>query len=365
MPGVMLEQVGRNFGPVTAVDRVSLTIDDGEFVTLLGPSGCGKTTTLRMVAGLERNDTGRITIGDRVVSDAVAGLFVPPDHRQLGMVFQSYAIWPHMTVFDNVAYPLRVRRTAQATIMEKVTAALRLVEMERFADRPAPALSGGQQQRVAIARALVFEPEVLLLDEPLSNLDARLRGQMGDEFRSLQRRLGITSLYVTHDQEEAMALSDRVVVMQQGRILQIGTPEEVYQRPASRAVASFFGHPNLIEARVADCRAGDGGFRLTVEGAGWRGDCRAGETYDRDDPVLVMVRPENVVLAAPDAAPRDGQIAWPGRVVDGIFRGSRRSILAEAPGMRFNVEAPAMRSARVGDVVTLMVAADSAWALRP
>src|SRR5579864_3103030 len=175
-----------------------------------------------MVAGLERNDTGRITIGERVVSDARTGLFVPPDRRKLGMVFQSYAIWPHMTVFDNVAYPLSVRGVGRAVQRQKVMAALQLVEMERYADRPAPALSGGQQQRVAIARALVFEPELLLLDEPLSNLDARLRTQMGVEFRALQRRLKITTLYVTHDQEEAMALSDRVVVMDKGRALQVG-----------------------------------------------------------------------------------------------------------------------------------------------
>src|SRR4051812_13862837 len=267
MVAVLVEDVSRTFGDFVAVNHVSLKVERGEFVTLLGPSGCGKTTTLRMVAGLEQNTGGRISIADRVVSDAASGLFVPPDHRQLGMVFQSYAIWPHMTVFDNVAYPLKIRRRSKTEIRNRVMAVLRLVEMDKFAERPAPALSGGQQQRVAIARALVFEPEVLLLDEPLSNLDARLRTQMGDEFRALQKRLGITSLYVTHDQEEAMALSDRVVVMQGGNILQIGAPEEIYQRPNSRAVAAFFGSPNLLDAKVSACVPdGAGKFNLTVSG---------------------------------------------------------------------------------------------------
>ena len=179
MSNVVLEKVSRKFGDFTAVSAVDLAVKEGEFVTLLGPSGCGKTTTLRMVAGLEQNTGGRISIGGRLVSDAGRGLFVPAEHRALGMVFQSYAIWPHMTVFDNVAYPLRVRRMGRSEIRDRVLEALRLVEMADYADRPAPALSGGQQQRVAIARALVFEPALLLLDEPLSNLDARLRAQMG------------------------------------------------------------------------------------------------------------------------------------------------------------------------------------------
>ena len=279
------------------------------------------------------------------------------------MVFQSYAIWPHMTVFDNVAYPLRIRRRPRSEIRERVQAALRLVEMEGFADRPAPALSGGQQQRVAIARALVFEPEVLLLDEPLSNLDARLRTQMGDEFRALQKRLGITSLYVTHDQEEAMALSDRVVVMQAGRILQVGTPEEIYQRPTSRAVAAFFGSPNLLDAKVTGCNRGpDSKFELTVAGLNWTGHCLAGEPFATGEPVLVLVRPEN--MRVDGNAGNGSPMTWSGRITDAIFRGPRRSMVVETEGLRLTVEAPALLRARVGDEITLKVPHAGAWAIR-
>jgi iron(III) transport system ATP-binding protein len=364
MTALTIEDVCCRFGGVAAVDGFSLAVAAGEFVTLLGPSGCGKTTTLRMVAGLERATAGRISIGDRIVSDPAANVFVPPEERRLGVVFQSYAIWPHMTVFENVAYPLRVRRRSSAEIRQQVAAALRLVEMEAFADRPSPALSGGQQQRVAIARALVFEPQVLLLDEPLSNLDARLRTQMGDEFRALQRRLAITCLYVTHDQEEAMALSDRVVVMDRGHALQTGTPEAIYRRPASREVAAFFGAPNLLEARVTACRPhGENEFRLDVEGDGWHGECCAAEAFSPPEPVVVLVRPENVVLNPGTAAP--GAIVWRGKVTDSIFRGPRLSLEVATPTGAIQVEATALCGIRVADAVEIGVAPEGAWAIRP
>jgi iron(III) transport system ATP-binding protein len=365
MPALVIENVSCAFGAVVAVDRFNLTVESGEFVTLLGPSGCGKTTTLRMVAGLERNSAGRILIGDVVASDPAAGIFLPPEQRQLGVVFQSYAIWPHMTVFENVAYPLRVRRRAAPDIKEQVAAALRLVEMAAFADRPSPALSGGQQQRVAIARALVFAPRILLLDEPLSNLDARLRTQMGDEFRALQRRLGITSLYVTHDQEEAMALSDRVAVMDRGRVLQIGSPEDIYQRPASRAVAAFFGSPNLFDGRVQGCRSdGDNRYCVTVAGAGWQGECRSAEAYRVGEGVIVLARPENVSLAAgPDG--EAGAITFAGEVREKIFRGPRVSLKVATPDRIISVEANALGCIGVGARVQLTIPSAGAWAIRP
>jgi iron(III) transport system ATP-binding protein len=364
MSNVILEKVSRAFGSFIAVDSVDLRVNEGEFVTLLGPSGCGKTTTLRMVAGLEQNTSGRISIGNEVVSDAGRGVFVPSERRRLGMVFQSYAIWPHMTVFENVAYPLRVRRKSGAEIRDLVARALRLVEMQDFAERPAPALSGGQQQRVAIARALVFEPKVLLLDEPLSNLDAKLRLQMGDEFRSIQRRLGMTSLYVTHDQAEAMALSDRVVVMDRGRIQQIGAPEEIYRYPANRVVAAFFGAPNLLEASVESCaRIDDRRVQLSVVGKGWRGACESASEIRPGQAVTVMVRPEDARIAAPDAARSDQELRWSGQIAHTIFRGPIRSVVVQTDDGRLNVDAPPFGDFSVGDNVTVVVPQQSAWAV--
>ena len=362
MAVVLLENVGRTYGAFTAVEGVDLAVNKGEFLTFLGPSGCGKTTTLRMIAGLERNTGGRIMIEDTVVSDPAANWFVPPERRQLGMVFQSYAIWPHMTVFENVAYPLRIRRMAKAEVTRRVNDVLDLIEMRHLADRPAPALSGGQQQRVAIARALVFEPSVLLLDEPLSNLDAKLRTQMGEEFRKLQQRLGITTLYVTHDQDEAMALSDRIVVMQSGNVLQIGSPQQIYHRPENLAVARFVGSPNVLDARVQASADADGLHRLNVQGDGWSGTALASRSYGAGESVHVMVRPENLRLAG--AAPVvDTDLTLKGMVTDLVFRGAVYSVTIAVASMHLTLELPSATTVAIGDELDVYVPQGTAWAL--
>src|SRR5438270_3576619 len=246
---------------VNAVDGISLGIETGKLVTLLGPSGCGKTTTLRCLAGLERPEAGRIVIGNETVFDSAKRIFVSPSDRGIGMVFQSYAIWPHMTVFENVAFPLRVareRKYSGAEIKDKVARALEMVRMSGYETRPATQLSGGQQQRLAFARGLVREPKILLLDEPLSNLDAKLREQMRVELKRLQKRLGITTVYVTHDQSEALALSDEIAVFSAGRIIQRGTPQDIYRKPMSQFVADFIGSANFLPGTVSESNPADG-----------------------------------------------------------------------------------------------------------
>src|SRR3978361_2014736 len=245
-PRIEVSGLTVRYNEVVAVGGISFAIQPGELVTLLGPSGCGKTTTLRAVAGLEDPAEGTIRLGGETVYSSAQRRNVPSEKRGLSMVFQSYAIWPHMTVFDNVAYGLNVRKLPRAEVVESVRRVLDMVQMTRFSDRPASRLSGGQQQRIALARAIAFSPTVLLFDEPLSNLDAKLRTEMRVEIRELQRRLDITSLYVTHDQEEALAISDRVIVMNHGRIEQIGSSETIYNRPRSLFVADFLGGANRL-----------------------------------------------------------------------------------------------------------------------
>lgn len=281
---------------VFAVNKASFEVGAGEMVTLLGPSGCGKTTTLRLVAGLERANSGTITIGGREVVNIASGVFVPPHRRNLGMVFQSYAVWPHMTVIENVAYALEGRGLSKADMKKHAMEALATVQLSHLADRPAPRLSGGQQQRVAIARAIVGKPQALLFDEPLSNLDAKLRGEMRSEISRLQRRIGLSSIYVTHDQAEALAISDWVIVMKDGKIIERGRPTQIYRYPQHIFTAQFIGNTNLIPGSVASIDAATG--QLSV-------DTVCGKLIGIDpqkrlrpgDKVRMSVRPEDLVAA--------------------------------------------------------------------
>ena len=288
-------------GDVHAVRGVDIDIPAGQFYTLLGPSGCGKTTTLRCVAGLEQPSAGRITVGDEVVFDSDAGIAAPSYDRNIGMVFQSYAIWPHMTVFDNVAFPLRQLRPRppRSAIRDRVLAALSLVQLDGLAERPAPYLSGGQQQRLALARALVREPKVLLLDEPLSNLDAKLREEMRGELRELVTKLGVTTLFVTHEQIEALTMSDRIGVMHDGVIAQEGPPMEIYVHPDHAFVADFIGKTNFIRGTVAAGGAGADGS-VIIETPLGRLAARARTGHDTGAAATVAIRPENIHRADSD-----------------------------------------------------------------
>src|SRR3989475_181264 len=253
---VQIDSLEKYFGEdkerVHVLKGVTLNIPEGSLYTFLGPSGCGKTTTLRCVAGLERPDGGKISIASQTVFASGERVYVPTNKRPIGMVFQSYAIWPHMTVAENVAYPLTIHRRPKDEIKRKVADVLKIVGLQGLEDRPAPKLSGGQQQRVAFARALINEPKVMLLDEPLSNLDAKLREQMRFEIKALQRRVNITTIYVTHDQAEALAISDQIAVMHAGKLIEVGTPHQLYSRPKRRFTATFLGLTNLIEGKVIE-----------------------------------------------------------------------------------------------------------------
>jgi len=304
---------------VKAVQDVSFAVAEGHLFTLLGPSGCGKTTTLRSIAGLERPRLGEISVNDRVVYSSSRGVFVSPNRRGFGMVFQSYAIWPHMNVFENAAFPLQVggRRYSRKEIRDNVMRVLTAVQLDDLAEREATKLSGGQQQRLALARALVMEPALLLLDEPLSNLDAKLREKMRFELKRLQRELKITTVYVTHDQSEALALSHQVAVMSEGRIQQIGRPRDIYEHPVNQFVADFVGTTNFIEGTVLGPELTTKGFYLMRTEIG---DITVAAVEDLrpDERVVLSVRPEDVELA--EARPEGGNV-WQGRVDQKVFLG--------------------------------------------
>ena len=309
----------KRFGKVMAVNDVSFEVSKGEVLTLLGPSGCGKTTTLRMLAGFERPDHGEVEVGGRIIASTRQRIFLPPEKREMGMVFQSYAIWPHLTVFENVAYPLKLRGLKSVEIRDRVGKTLELVGLRGLGDRPAPLLSGGQQQRVALARSLAYSPSILLLDEPLSNLDAKLREQMRIELKSLQRQLSITVVFVTHDQIEAMTMSDRLAVMNLGRIEQLASPKEIYEQPKTPFVQEFIGRVIWLHGAVVDVHSM--GISVGLQG----GDetqvrCdHSGEEITKGDPVVVAIRPEDVRLLKDHEG--DGQNEVPCLLETSVFLG--------------------------------------------
>jgi iron(III) transport system ATP-binding protein len=350
---IRLANVTKSYGRIKAVDDVSFDLHQGEILTLLGPSGCGKTTTLRLAVGLERCDAGEVLDGHRRLDAPAKGIFVPPNRRDMGMVFQSYAIWPHMTVAENVAYPLRVRGTRAREIAEAVDRMLALVGLDGFQDRAATQLSGGQQQRVAVARALIANPEVLLLDEPFSNLDAKLREQMRTEVKVLQRRLGIPVLFVTHDQTEALSLSDRIAVMRKGRIEQIGPPQALYADPQTAAVRDFLGRTLKFAGRLVDT---SGGEHLVELASGRRlrtsGGLRGGRLAVNDE-CIVAVRPEFAAPASADA--RNGaENHLPARLSALLFLGDHYEASLElGDGEPLLIRLPASGTWREGEAIML------------
>ncbi|MFL4983358.1 MAG: ABC transporter ATP-binding protein [Xanthobacteraceae bacterium] len=351
MAGITIKGLSKHFGArdadVAAVSDLDLDINDNQFVTLLGPSGCGKTTTLRLIAGYIVPDAGTIHVDGRLVSSP--GHVVPPDARRMGMVFQNYAVWPHKTVFENVVFGLKIRKVPAAQARRKVEETLALVNLAALEQRYPNELSGGQQQRVALARSLVVEPEILLLDEPLSNLDAKLRERMRTELKVLQRRTGITFVYVTHDQSEALALSDMIAVIHGGRLQQYGAPFEVYSQPANRIVADFMGLVNLVPGKVLDTANGRG----TVEAASTlrlHVAVPAGTTPG--EAVEVAIRPENIRLAPGNG--QDGRAA--ATISDRTFLGNVSEYYATlASGQVLRVQTHPLQHFAVGDAVAIEV----------
>ncbi|MGE0650863.1 MAG: ABC transporter ATP-binding protein [Pirellulaceae bacterium] len=351
---IRISGLSKNFGAVTAVDRLDLGIREGEFFTLLGSSGCGKTTTLRLIGGLEKPDGGEVWVGDRCLAAPARRIFVPPEKRNMGMVFQSYALWPHMTVFENVAYPLKLRWLRRAEVARRVREALDLVGLAGLEDRAVTALSGGQQQRVALARALVFSPNVLLLDEPLSNLDAQLRDEMRQELKGLQRRLGVTVVLVTHDQIEALSLSDRLAIMSNGRLEQLGTPEEVYHHPATPFVRDFLGTVLALDGRIVDASGND--IRVSVTGieesciaVTRAGDRRCGDASASGHNVTLVIRPEQVQVSARIAASEGNMVS--ARILESQFLGDRHEYTVSFGGQTRNLVLAANQRFAAGQVV--------------
>ena len=340
-----------------AVDGLSFAVPAGEIVVLLGPSGCGKTTTLRCVAGLEHPTAGTISIAGRVVSSPAHGILLPPRLRDIGMVFQSYAVWPHMTVRQNVAYPLKHRKIGRADAGRKVDEVLELVGLSEFADRSVVALSGGQMQRVALARSIVYRPQLLLLDEPLSNLDAKLRLRLRDDLRIILKQTGMTALYVTHDQAEAVVLGDRIGVMRDGKLLQMGTPDEIYNRPADLFVANFTGATNEITGTLLER---NGTFGVVDIGGGRRIEVALLHAIGPGDKTRIALRPENIALGQ-----HNGSNAFSARVLDRRYQGTQTVYDIDLFGQRLEVlELGTAARHQVGADAAVSLPRDGLWAYR-
>jgi len=336
MPTLDVRNLTKKFGKVVAVDDASFEVKDGQLLTLLGPSGCGKTTTLLCIAGLEKPDQGKILVGGSTITDVENGIYVRPENRNMGMVFQFYALWPHMTVYDNVAYALKLRKMPKDTIKQKVKATLDLVELSGFEDRYPYQLSGGQQQRVALARALVYEPEILLLDEPLSNLDAKLRERARFWLRELQKNIGITTIYVTHDQIEAMVLSDQVLIMNKGKIVQMGTPREVYLKPKSPFAADFLGTTNFLEGVVRKKPNTKDKYWVIDLDIGYKIRSTSEADLDVGDRTLVSVRSEDIELF--DENPKDKVNVLLGQLSRSAYLGSHYQVWIHVGDKEIRIE---------------------------
>ena len=336
MAELRVEGLVKTFGEVRAEDDISFRVEDGEFLTLLGPSGCGKSTTLAAIAGLDRPDQGMIALGGNVFFDGRTGRFVPPEGREVGLVFQSYALWPHMTVRDNLDFPLKLRKVPKAERARRIEEVLALVEMEDYGGRYPHALSGGQQQRVALARTLVYRPSLLLLDEPLSNLDAKLRERARTWLRHLQNQVGVTAVYVTHDQSEALALSDRIAVMNKGKIAQLADPYTIYERPADPFVADFIGSSNFFRGTVTG--TANGSVRIAI-GDGQPLVAASPLPIRSGSPVTVSVRPEKIrLLESPQADGGDATNLFPVRIEERTYLGAHHNVLVRVGKDAFRVD---------------------------
>ena len=360
--GLCTEYADERGNVVRAAQDVSFEVPAGKLFTLLGPSGCGKTTTLRSIAGLEKPRSGEISVGGALIYSSRSNIFIPPNRRGLGMVFQSYAIWPHMTVFENAAFPLQVsrQRPSKKQLQDRVARVLKAVALEELAEREATKLSGGQQQRLALARALVMEPPLLLLDEPLSNLDAKLRERMRFELKRLQRVLGITTVYVTHDQSEALALSHSVAVMNHGRIQQTGAPREIYERPANQFVADFIGTTNFLRATVTASAGTPGLYRVSSEVGEL--EVRATDTLQPGSQVVISVRPEDIQLS--ETPLRTGANLLEGTVDTKVFLGESVDFRVKVKERVLQSRAHPSLGTRVGHLIHLSLDAEKCVALK-